>query len=47
VNAVKANGGSMSNAGVTVAGEMLFVHSGCSHHGAVIPGNVLLAFAPE
>jgi polyvinyl alcohol dehydrogenase (cytochrome) len=47
VNGVKANGGSMSNAGATVVGGMLFVHSGYSHHGAVIPGNVLLAFAPE
>jgi polyvinyl alcohol dehydrogenase (cytochrome) len=47
VNGVKANGGSMSNAGVTVVGGMLFVHSGYSHHGAIIPGNVLLAFAPE
>ena len=47
VNGVKANGGSMSNAGATVVGGMLFVHSGYSHHGAIIPGNVLLAFAPE
>ena len=47
VNGVKANGGSMSNAGATVVGGMLFVHSGYSHHGAIIPGNVLLAFASE
>jgi polyvinyl alcohol dehydrogenase (cytochrome) len=47
VNGVKANGGSMSNAGATVVGGILFVHSGYSHHGATIPGNVLLAFAPE
>jgi len=47
VNGVKANGGSMSNAGATVVGGMLFVHSGYSHHGAIIPGNVLLAFAPK
>ena len=47
VNGVKANGGSMSNAGATVVGGTLFVHSGYSHHGAIIPGNVLLAFAPE
>jgi polyvinyl alcohol dehydrogenase (cytochrome) len=47
VNGIKANGGSMSNAGATVVGGMLFVHSGYSHHGAIIPGNVLLAFAPE
>jgi polyvinyl alcohol dehydrogenase (cytochrome) len=47
VNGVKANGGSMSNAGATVADGMLYVHSGYSHHGGIIPGNVLLAFAPE
>jgi polyvinyl alcohol dehydrogenase (cytochrome) len=47
VNGVKANGGSMSNAGPTVVGGMLFINSGYSHHGGVIPGNVLLAFAPE
>ena len=46
VNGVKANGGSMSNAGPTVVGGMLFVNSGYSHHGGVIPGNVLLAFSP-
>jgi len=47
VNGVKANGGSMSNAGPTVVGGMLFTNSGYSHHGGVIPGNVLLAFAAE
>ena len=47
VNGVKANGGSMSNAGATIVDGMLFVHSGYSHHGAIIPGNVLLAFAPD
>jgi polyvinyl alcohol dehydrogenase (cytochrome) len=47
VNGVKANGGSMSNAGATIVDGMLFVHSGYSHHGAIIPGNVLLACAPE
>lgn len=47
VNGVKANGGSMSNAGPAVVGGMLFVNSGYSHHGGIIPGNVLLAFAPE
>ena len=45
VNGVKANGGSMSNAGPTVAGGLLFVNSGYSHHGGIIPGNVLLAFS--
>jgi polyvinyl alcohol dehydrogenase (cytochrome) len=47
VNGVKANGGSMSNAGATAVDGMLFVQSGYSHHGAIIPGNVLLAFAPQ
>jgi polyvinyl alcohol dehydrogenase (cytochrome) len=47
VNGVKANGGSMSNSGATVVGGMLFLQSGYSHHGAILPGNVLLAFAPE
>jgi polyvinyl alcohol dehydrogenase (cytochrome) len=47
VNGVKANGGSMSNSGPTVVGGMLFANSGYSHHGGVIPGNVLLAFSPE
>jgi polyvinyl alcohol dehydrogenase (cytochrome) len=47
VNGVKANGGSMSNAGATVADGMLYVHSGYSHHGGIIPGNVLLAFGVE
>jgi polyvinyl alcohol dehydrogenase (cytochrome) len=47
VNGVNANGGSMSNAGPSVVGGMLFVNSGYSHHGGIIPGNVLLAFSPE
>jgi polyvinyl alcohol dehydrogenase (cytochrome) len=47
VNGVKASGGSMSNAGATVAGGMVFTNSGYSHHGGLIPGNVLLAFAVE
>ena len=47
VNGVHANGGSMSNSGATVAGGMLYVQSGYSHHGGIIPGNVLLAFSPE
>ena len=47
VNGVKANGGSMSNAGATVVGGMVYVNSGYSHHGGVIPGNVLLAFSVE
>jgi polyvinyl alcohol dehydrogenase (cytochrome) len=47
VNGVKANGGSMSNAGATVVDHMVFVNSGYSHHGAIIPGNVLLMFSVE
>jgi RND superfamily putative drug exporter len=30
---------------LTVAGGMVYVQSGYSHHGAVLPGNVLLAFS--
>jgi hypothetical protein len=37
VNGVKANGGSMSNAGPTVVDGMLFSNSGYSHHGGVTP----------
>lgn len=47
INGVKANGGSMSNGGPAVVGGMLFVNSGYSHHGGILPGNVLLAFSPE
>jgi polyvinyl alcohol dehydrogenase (cytochrome) len=47
VNGVKANGGSMSNAGATVVGGMVLTNSGYSHHGGIIPGNVLLAFSVE
>jgi polyvinyl alcohol dehydrogenase (cytochrome) len=47
VNGVKASGGSISNAGPTIVGGMLFTNSGYSHHGGVIPGNVLLAFSAE
>ena len=37
----------MSNAGVTVAGGMVFTNSGYSHHGGITPGNLLLAFSVE
>ena len=47
INKVKGNGGSMSNAGATVVGGVVYVNSGYSHHGAIIPGNVLLAFSRE
>ncbi|HEX5281817.1 MAG TPA: PQQ-binding-like beta-propeller repeat protein [Micropepsaceae bacterium] len=45
VNGVTANGGSMSNGGATIVDGMLYVQSGYSHHGGIIPGNVLLAFS--
>lgn len=47
VNGVRANGGSMSNSGPAIVGGMLFVNSGYSHHGGILPGNVLLAFSLE
>src|SRR5438128_1981418 len=46
VNGVKANGGSLDGDGPVVAGGMVFVNSGYSKNGG-LPGNVLLAFAPE
>jgi polyvinyl alcohol dehydrogenase (cytochrome) len=47
VNGVQANGGSISNAGPTVVDGMVYTNSGYSHHGGIIPGNVLLAFSVE
>jgi polyvinyl alcohol dehydrogenase (cytochrome) len=47
VNQLHANGGSMSNGGAAVVDGMLFVNSGYSHHGGILPGNVLLAFSVE
>jgi polyvinyl alcohol dehydrogenase (cytochrome) len=44
VNGVTAKGGSMSNSGPAIVGGMLYVNSGYSHHGGILPGNVLLAF---
>ena len=44
INGVKGNGGSMSNGGAAIADGMLYVNSGYSHHGGILPGNVLLAF---
>ena len=44
VNGLKANGGSMSNSGPAIVAGMLYVNSGYSHHGGILPGNVLLAF---
>lgn len=46
VNGVAAKGGSMGAPGPVIAGGMVFVGSGYVF-GAGIPGNVLLAFAPE
>ena len=46
VNGVTAKGGSIDGAGPVVAGGMLFVNSGYPRNGGM-PGNVLLAFAPE
>jgi len=46
VNKVEAKGGSLDGAGPVVAGGMLFVNSGYPRNGGM-PGNVLLAFAPE
>jgi polyvinyl alcohol dehydrogenase (cytochrome) len=45
VNGVPANGGSMSNGGAVAVDGMLFVTSGYAHHGGILPGNALLAFA--
>jgi polyvinyl alcohol dehydrogenase (cytochrome) len=46
VNQVPAHGGSIGSIGPTIAGGMVFVGSGYSVT-AGIPGNVLLAFAPQ
>jgi polyvinyl alcohol dehydrogenase (cytochrome) len=46
VNKVEAKGGSLDGAGPVIAGGMLFVNSGYPRNGGM-PGNVLLAFAPE
>jgi polyvinyl alcohol dehydrogenase (cytochrome) len=46
VNGVVAKGGSIDGAGPVVAGGMVFVNSGYPRNGGM-PGNVLLAFAPE
>lgn len=46
VNGVKASGGSIDGPGAAVAKGMVFISSGYPRNGGV-PGNVLLAFAPE
>ena len=43
INGVDAHGGAIDNAGIQVAGDMLFVQSGYALFGQM-PGNVLLAF---
>jgi polyvinyl alcohol dehydrogenase (cytochrome) len=45
VNGVPASGGSLSGPGAVVVGGMVFVNSG--YRSGSLPGNVLLAFAPE
>jgi polyvinyl alcohol dehydrogenase (cytochrome) len=47
VNGVPAKGGSMGAPGPTLAAGMLFVSSGYIGVGNGMPGNVLLAFAPD
>jgi polyvinyl alcohol dehydrogenase (cytochrome) len=47
VDGVKAKGGSMGAAGPLIAGGMLFVPSGYVGVQNGVPGNVLLAFAPQ
>jgi len=46
VNGVKASGGSIDGPGAVVVNGMVFINSGYSRFGGM-PGNVLLAFAPE
>ena len=46
VNGVSGHGGAINGPGTTAAGGMLFVNSGYGFLGQM-PGNVLLAFAPE
>ena len=46
VNGVQAKGGSLDGAGPVIVGGMVFMNSGYPRNGGM-PGNVLLAFAPE
>jgi polyvinyl alcohol dehydrogenase (cytochrome) len=46
VNGVQAKGGSVDGAGPVVVDGMVYVNSGYPRFGGM-PGNVLLAFAPE
>jgi polyvinyl alcohol dehydrogenase (cytochrome) len=45
-NGIKGKGGALDGAGPVIVGGMLFVNSGYARSGGM-PGNVLLAFAPE
>lgn len=47
VNGVAAKGGSLGQPGATIAGGMLFIGSGYVGTQSGMPGNVILAFAPE
>ncbi len=46
VNGVRANGGAIDGSGAIVVGGMVLLNSGYARNGGM-PGNVLLAFAPE
>ena len=46
VNRIQAKGGSLDGAGPVIVGGMVFVNSGYPRQGGM-PGNVLLAFAPD
>ena len=46
VNGVRASGGALNGPGPVIVGGMVFVNSGYGRN-AGLPGNVLLAFAPE
>jgi polyvinyl alcohol dehydrogenase (cytochrome) len=46
VNGIPAKGGSLDGAGPVVVGGLVFVNSGYPRNGGM-PGNVLLAFAPD
>jgi polyvinyl alcohol dehydrogenase (cytochrome) len=46
VDKVPGKGGALDGAGPVIVKGMLFVNSGYSRFGG-LPGNVLLAFAPE
>jgi polyvinyl alcohol dehydrogenase (cytochrome) len=46
VNGVKATGGAIDGPGPVVVNGMVLVNSGYTRFGG-LPGNVLLAFAPE